>query len=110
MFGKAGGRVEPLGCTPKKNHPVQIVRKMPLAYDNQRASQKRHDYRPRGKDKSRPGDVASMNSFDVKRSCRPSGQKTIVALQQRYRMSSSLGQPLRIVAGHCVSVKAKACQ
>jgi len=20
---KAGGRVEPLGCTPKKNHPVQ---------------------------------------------------------------------------------------
>jgi len=34
---KAGGRVEPLGRTPKKNHPVQIVRKMPLAYDNQRA-------------------------------------------------------------------------
>jgi hypothetical protein len=26
---KAGGRVEPLGRTPKKNHPVQIVRKMP---------------------------------------------------------------------------------
>jgi hypothetical protein len=34
---KAGGGVEPLGRTPKKNHPVQIVRKMPLAYDNQRA-------------------------------------------------------------------------
>ena len=34
---KAGGRVEPLGRTPKKHHPVQIVRKMPLAYDNQRA-------------------------------------------------------------------------
>jgi hypothetical protein len=37
---KAGGRVEPLGHTPKKNHPVQIVRKMPLAYDNQRAPKK----------------------------------------------------------------------
>ena len=37
---KAGGRVEPLGRTPKKNHPVQIVRKMPLAYDNQRAQKK----------------------------------------------------------------------
>jgi protein-arginine kinase activator protein McsA len=33
---KAGGRVEHLGRTPKKNHPGQIVRKMPLAYDNQR--------------------------------------------------------------------------
>jgi hypothetical protein len=28
---KAGGRVEPLGRTPKKNHPVRIVRRMPLA-------------------------------------------------------------------------------
>ena len=34
---KAGGRVEPLGGTRKKNHPVHIVRRMPLAYDNQRA-------------------------------------------------------------------------
>jgi hypothetical protein len=37
---KAGGRVEPLRHTPKKNHPGQIVRKMPLAYDNQRAPKK----------------------------------------------------------------------
>ena len=36
-FGKAGGRVEPFRRTSKKNHPVQIIRKMPLAYDNQRA-------------------------------------------------------------------------
>lgn len=37
---KAGGRVEHLGRIPKKNHPVQIVRKMPLACDNQRARKK----------------------------------------------------------------------
>jgi len=36
-FGKSGWSSRALRAYTKKNHPVQIVRKMPLAYDNQRA-------------------------------------------------------------------------
>ena len=36
LFGKAGGRVEPLGRTPKKNHPVNRLKAMSLVYENQR--------------------------------------------------------------------------
>src|ERR1700722_18445556 len=36
LFGKAGGRVEPLGRTPKKNHPVNCLKAMPLVDENQR--------------------------------------------------------------------------
>jgi hypothetical protein len=34
LSGKSGWLGRTLRSTPKKNHPVQIVRKMPLAYDN----------------------------------------------------------------------------
>ena len=36
-FGKSGWSSRALRAYTQKNHPVQIVRKMPLAYDNQRA-------------------------------------------------------------------------
>ena len=36
---KAGGRVEPLRVYTQKESPGSIVRKIPLAYDNQRARQ-----------------------------------------------------------------------
>jgi hypothetical protein len=40
LFGKSGRSGRTLRAHPTKNHPVQIVRKMPLAYNNQRAPQK----------------------------------------------------------------------